>query len=220
MVASVTKTIRANVLIAAKCARKPTLSWRHLYRSGVIILFLLNLLGCAIMNRSVFLPKKEISASPLLNSIPYQEIWFSARDGVRLNGWYVPGAPETPLVLFFHGNAGNLSDNVEYLNLLHGQGFPIFIFDYRGYGKSEGKPLRENDLYQDARGALFYLEGLGWRHERMIFFGQSMGSAVALQMALESPPSGLVMEGSFTSMKEIVKHISPFAYYTVGCVAS
>ncbi len=188
----------------------------HAALFAVMLLFLLTVFGCAIMNRYVFIPKKELPSTPARNSLPYREIWFPARDGVQLNGWFLPGAPETPLVLFFHGNAGNLTDNLEYLNLLHGRGYPIFIFDYRGYGKSKGEPLRENDLYQDARGAVSYLEGQGWRHERMIFFGQSLGSAVALQMALETPPAGLIIESSFTSMKEIVKYVSPLAYYMVG----
>lgn len=185
-------------------------------RCAIILLFLLSSCGCAVMNRYVFLAKKGVSATPARDSLSYQEIWFPSRDGVQLNAWFVPGKPERPLVLFFHGNAGNLSDNLEYLKLLHGQGFPIFIFDYRGYGRSQGAPRRENDLYQDARGALSYLEGQGWQHEKMIFFGQSLGAAVALQMALESPPAGLVMESSFTSMDEIVQYLAPLAYYTVG----
>jgi pimeloyl-ACP methyl ester carboxylesterase len=188
----------------------------HAALFAVLLLLVLGVVGCAIMNRYVFLLKKDLSATPAKISIPYQDVWFPALDGVQLNGWLVPGARDAPLVLFFHGNAGNLSDNLEYLKLLHSCGFPIFIFDYRGYGKSEGEPLRESDLYQDARGALAYLEGQGWRHERMIFFGQSLGSAVALQMALETPPAGLVLESSFTSMQEIVKFVSPLAYYTVG----
>jgi len=182
----------------------------------VLTLFLLSLIGCAILNRYIFVAKQELTATPEKFRLAHQEIWFPARDGVQLNGWFVPGAKDEPLVLFFHGNAGNLSDNLEYLNLLHGCGFPIFIFDYRGYGNSKGEPLREDDLYQDARGALSYLKGQGWRHERMIFFGQSLGSAVALQMALEAAPAGLIMESSFTSLKEIVKHFSPLAYYAVG----
>ena len=76
--------------------------------------------------------------------------------------------------------------------------------------------MLENDLYQDARGALDFLHAQGWRNDTMIFFGQSLGSAVALQLALESRPRGLVMESSFTSMKEMVKHVAPFGYYTIG----
>ena len=181
-----------------------------------LALLTLLIVGCAIMNRYVFISKNQIPATPASRNIPYQEIWFPARDGVQLNGWLVPGAPGRRLVLFFHGNAGDLADNLEYLNLLHSRGLSVFIFDYRGYGRSHGGTHRENDLYQDARGAIAYLERRGWRHGDLIFFGQSLGSAVALQMALETPPAGLVMEGSFTSMKEIVKHVSPLAYYTVG----
>lgn len=186
--------------------------------STVIVLSLLFLtfIGCAVINRFIFTPTKGITSTPAASSIPYQEVWFPSRDGVRLNGWFISGAPAKPLVLFFHGNTGNLSDNLEYIKLLHGRGFPIFIFDYRGYGKSEGEPVAENDIYQDARGAISYLEGRGWRHQWMLYFGQSLGGAVALQMALETPPSGLVMEGAFTCMKDIVKHMSPFGYYTVG----
>ena len=181
-----------------------------------LALLLLSFAGCSILNRYLFIPKLEIYATPEKYQMPYQELWFAARDGVQLNAWYLPGAPDKPLILFFHGNAGNLSDNLEYLHLLHGSGFPVFIFDYRGFGKSDGEPLQEDDLYQDARGALAYLSGQGWRPERMVFFGQSLGSAVALQMALETRPAGLVLESSFTSMKEIVKHASALAYYTVG----
>lgn len=195
--------------------------WRAIGSPGRITLYFLLLLlsalfGCSMLNRYIFIPKEEIVATPEKYRIPFQEIWFNAKDGTKLNGWLLPGVPGRPLLLFFHGNAGNLSDNLEYLNLLHGKGFSIFIFDYRGFGRSSGEPFTEDDLYQDGRGALSYLRGIGWRSENMIFFGQSLGSAVALQMALEQKPRGLVLEGSFTSMKEMVKHVSPIAYYTVG----
>lgn len=190
--------------------------WGHAALHAILLLIALTVIGCAMINGFIFTPTKGISATPAKRSIPYQEVWFESRDGVRLNGWFVAGAPGTPLILFFHGNSGNLSDNLDYITLLHGRGFPIFIFDYRGYGKSEGQPFKENDLYEDARGAVSYLESRGWRHEAMIFFGQSLGAAVALQTALESPPAGLVMESSFTRMKDIVRHLSPLGYYTVG----
>lgn len=196
---------------------------RHTIKRKVLFLLLALLaliiptfIGCAVINSLVFLPRKEVQSTPAHRNLPYKEIWFQARDGVPLNAWFVNGDPGMPVLLFFHGNGGNLSDNLDYLALLHGRGFPIFIFDYRGYGKSGGQPLKEEDLYLDARGALSYLEGLGWRRERIIYFGQSMGSAVALQLALEAPPAGVVMESSFTSMSDIVRYTSVFGYYTVG----
>lgn len=182
----------------------------------LVALPLLFVYGCALLNGYILVPKQQITSTPAKYRIRYQEVWFPAPDGVKLNGWFLPGRPDLPLVLLFHGNAGNLSDNVEYLHLLHDSGFPLFIFDYRGFGKSDGQALHERDLYRDARGALNYLESRGWRRDGMIFFGQSLGSAVALQMALEKRPAGLVMESSFTSMPDMVKHVSPLAYYTVG----
>lgn len=177
---------------------------------------LLFIYGCAVLNGYILIPKQRITSTPAQYLIGYQEVWFPASDGVRLNGWFIPGNRDLPLVLLFHGNAGNVSDNLEYLRLLHDNGFPLFIFDYRGFGKSDGQALHERDLYRDARGALSYLESRGWSHDSIIFFGQSMGAAVALQMALEKKPAGLVMESSFTSMTDMVKHVSPLAYYTVG----
>lgn len=179
-------------------------------------LSLLFIYGCTLLNGFILAPRQELTSTPAKHRIAYEEVWFRSSDGVELNGWFLPGRPDQPLILLFHGNAGNLSDNVEYLNLLHGNGFPLFIFDYRGFGKSTGEALREQDLYRDARGAIAFLETRGWPHDRTIYFGQSLGSAVALQMALEKKPAGLVMEGSFTSMADMVKHVSPLAYYTVG----
>lgn len=189
------------------------LCWVSRYLLLPLILFFL---GCSALDRYMFVPKVEIHATPEKYRIAYQNIWFTSSDAVPLNGWFLPGAPGLPLVVFFHGNAGNLSDNLEYLKLLHVSGFSVFIFDYRGFGSSGGEPLHENDLYRDARGALNFLHREGWSNKEMIFFGQSLGSAVALQMALESKPRGLVLESSFSTMKEMVKRISPFIYSIVG----
>lgn len=189
---------------------------KHVLLPAFLALVILPLIGCAMITSFVFLPQKEVYATPAQRNLPYKEIWFQARDGVTLNAWFLNGDPGLPVLLFFHGNGGNLSDNLDYLALLNKRGFSVFIFDYRGYGKSGGQPLQEEDLYNDARGALSYLEGLGWQRERIIYFGQSMGSSVALQLALEAPPAGLVMESSFTRMSDIIRYTSPFGYYSIG----
>ncbi|WP_224984068.1 alpha/beta hydrolase [Geomonas agri] len=185
-------------------------------RSLLFVVTLLSLVGCAILNRYILVPKQNLTVTPAQYRIPYQEVWFKTLDDVELNGWFLPGEPGRPLVLLFHGNAGNLSDNLGYLRLLHDSGLPLFIFDYRGFGRSNGEAFKERDFYRDARGALAYLRQQGWSRDRIIFFGQSLGAAVALQMALEGKPAGLVMEGSFTSMEDMVKHVSRLAYFTVG----
>ena len=138
---------------------------RHLGRaifSAFVLFWLVTLAGCSMGNRFFFSSKSEFSATPAYYGIPYEDVWFSARDGMTLNGWFAAGAPGFPLILYFHGNGGNLSDCAEYLKLLHDLGFPVCVFDYRGYGQSHGETLRENDLYEDARGAIAYLEKRGW----------------------------------------------------------
>jgi len=177
----------------------------------LILSFILS--GCSIVGSFVFKTKHDVTDTPARYGIPYTNVWFPAPDGVQLNGWLVPGSPSMPPILFFHGNGGNLSDNVQYVNLLHQQGFTIFVFDYRGFGESRGRAHSEKELYKDARGAIAYLQKTGWRHEETIYYGQSMGGAVALQMALEMPPVALVMESTFTSMADMAKYHAPAPYY-------
>jgi fermentation-respiration switch protein FrsA (DUF1100 family) len=95
-------------------------------------------------------------------------------------------------------------------------GLPVFIFDYRGYGASEGRPLTEEDLYRDGRGALGWLRQRGWSPDRMIYYGRSLGGAVALQMALETPPAGVILECSFTSLRAMAKKRTPVLYALAG----
>ncbi|WP_291315919.1 alpha/beta hydrolase [Desulfuromonas sp.] len=182
----------------------------------LLLLCLLPAAGCSLGNRYIFNSSPEVIATPEERGLPYEEVWFPSSGGARLHGWYVPGSPGRPLVLFFHGNAANISHRVENLDYLHRLGLPVFIFDYRGFGASAGTPTGEEDIYEDARSAVAWLAGRGWSPARTVYYGRSMGAAVALQMALERPPAGLVMECSFTSLREIARHMTPVTYALVG----
>lgn len=135
---------------------------------------------------------------------------------MKLHAWLVSGHPDKPMVLFFHGNSANISYGVGILKYLNGMGFSVFTFDYRGFGESQGRTVTEEDLYQDARGALDYLRIKGWLSSRMIYFGQSMGAAVSLQLALEAAPAAVVLECPFTSMSDIASHTAPITYALIG----
>lgn len=188
-------------------------------RWGCAILALVWLLaaaGCGVGNQFLFSGARTSAVTPALYRIPYEEFWFSSRDGTPLHGWMTTGNRKAPLVVYFHGNGGNVSDAVHYLEVFHRLGFPVCIFDYRGYGKSGGLMHREGDLYDDARGMLAFLARRGWRREAMIYYGQSLGAAVALQMACEAPPAGLVLESPFTSFAGIQKHLAPLGYLLIG----
>ena len=163
----------------------------------------------------IFFPSRELDATPADVGLKYRNIDFVADDGVRLHGWLVPGEAEQPLLLFCHGNAGNISQRVENLLLLHRLGLSVFIFDYRGYGNSEGR-ADEEGTYRDGRAALAWLRQQGYGSERMIYFGRSLGAAIATQMALEAPPAGLILESPFPSIAAMGRHHNPLLYLLLG----
>lgn len=141
---------------------------------------------------------------------------FETSDGVQLHGWYctpyrglVPVSAEMTL-LWFHGNAGNISYRYEMIRGLMQLPVRVFIIDYRGYGKSNGKPT-EHGLYLDARAAWDYL--VNERHEaseRIIIFGKSLGGAPAVDLATQVNPAGLIVQSSFTSAGDMAAVVLPF----------
>ncbi len=167
----------------------------------------------------VYFPDTVLTASPEDSGLSYEDVLFQAEDGVKLHGWYIPGREEMPAVLFCHGNAGNISGRVALLRVLHDLGLTVFIFDYRGYGKSSGRPSEEG-TYADARGALAWLGERGWGPERIVYFGRSLGSGAAVQLALETPPAALVLEAPFTSLQDMGRIHYPVLYALVGFLLS
>ena len=178
------------------------------------LLFLLG--GCAMDDTFIFFPTRELVMTPRSLGLPYEEINFTAADGTGLHGWFVPGQPGAPVILFFHGNAGNISHRVDNLRLFHQHlGVSVFIIDYRGYGKSVGKTSEEG-TYADARGAVSWLHANGWSNDRIIYFGRSLGAAVATQLATEETPAGLVLESPFTSIAAMGRRHNPILYLLFG----
>lgn len=173
-------------------------------RTAAILLcaFALLAAGCAVPDRLLFAaPRLESRDIP--EGLPLAEVLFPSGDEV-LCGWYVPGEPGRPLVLYFHGTATNLAREAAIVRLLRERlGVSVFAFDYRGFGASGGHPTVAGTR-ADARAALEMLESLGWRPERTVYFGRSLGAAVALELALESPPAGLVLESAFTSLVDLI----------------
>jgi fermentation-respiration switch protein FrsA (DUF1100 family) len=134
-----------------------------------------------------------------------EDAFFHTEDGLRLHGWWVSAKGERPTLLICHGNAGNISHRLDWMELLVAQGFGVFIFDYRGYGKSQGKPVEEG-LYRDVTAAYRY--AVGERRvppERLFVLGQSLGGAVALDLAVREPCARLILESSFTSVRDMAR---------------
>lgn len=169
----------------------------------------------ALEHMFLYFPNTEIVMTPASIGLEFEDISFRADDGTRLHGWYLPGEKDKPLILFCHGNAGNISHRVDNLRLFRELGLSVFIFDYRGYGQSAGKAT-EAGTYDDIRGALNWLKEKGWAEQQMIYFGRSLGAAIALQLAIEQPPAGLVLESAFTSIEAIGKHHYPLLWMLAG----
>jgi fermentation-respiration switch protein FrsA (DUF1100 family) len=161
--------------------------------------------SAALEHMFLYFPDTQIIMTPANMRLEYEDVFFAAEDGTKLHGWYLPGAPGQPVVVFCHGNAGNISHRVDNLRRFRELGLAVFIFDYRGYGQSQGKAT-EKGTYSDMRGAISWLKTRGWQNQQMIYFGRSLGAGVTLQLALEQPPAGLVLESPFTSIRAMGQH--------------
>ena len=186
-------------------------------KSRIIKNTLLLLLGMALLNSCmylqqssmVFFPYTAIDQTPAEWGLAYEDVFLETKDGVRLHGWYIPHHGSQQTLLFFHGNAGNISHRGASVEIFHRLGLNLFIFDYRGYGKSQGKPDEEG-LYKDARAAWRYLtDQRGFEQEDIILFGRSLGGAVAAELAAEVQPGGLILESTFSSAKDVANALLP-----------
>jgi fermentation-respiration switch protein FrsA (DUF1100 family) len=156
------------------------------------------------------LPSRKVDVTPEDIGLVYESVTLSAEDGVKTDGWYLPHPSARATLLFFHGNAGNISHRLDSLALFHSLGLSVLIIDYRGYGRSEGRP-KEAGIYRDADAA--------WRHlvdtrqiapEHILLFGRSFGGAVAAYLASRQPALGLILESTFTSAPDMAAQLYPW----------
>ena len=155
-----------------------------------------------LLNRLLYFPSRTVPAAP----VPFVDRCFEASDGTRLHGWWLRAqAPAAGHLLLCHGNAGNVADRLPHARLLAAKGLDVLLFDYRGYGRSAGRP-EETGTYRDARAAReALLREPGVNRERLIYLGESLGGAVALELALEHPPAGVVLQSAFTSVRDMAR---------------
>jgi len=158
----------------------------------------------------VYYPERVLSTDPSSIGLNFESVSFETRDGVPLSGWFVPSENARGVVLFCHGNAGNISHRLESIMVFNQLGLDILIFDYRGYGQSEGKPS-ENGTYRDAEAAWHYLvEERQVNPSNIIIFGRSLGGAIAAWQAQAQTPGALILESTFTSAPDIAARLYPY----------
>ncbi|MFH1691045.1 MAG: alpha/beta hydrolase [Candidatus Omnitrophota bacterium] len=159
---------------------------------------------------SLYYPAKQIAATPQSIGLDYQDLTFETGDHEKINAWFIPVDKTAPVVYFLHGNAGNIGDRLSKISFFHSLGISVFVIDYRGYGKSTGRPS-ERGIYADALAGYRYLiDILKVPDDRIILYGESLGGAVAIDLAAQVPIGGLVVEGSFTCAADMAKKIYPF----------
>jgi fermentation-respiration switch protein FrsA (DUF1100 family) len=155
---------------------------------GVLVLFSLLIFFILYLKyyekRGIYFPIKEIDLTPKEIGLEFEDVSFFSSDGTKLNGWYVPAKKSRATVLFCHGNAGNIGHRIEIIDMFFRLGLDVFIFDYRGYGRSQGNPSEEG-LYLDAQSAYKYLiDKRNLNEGSIVVYGKSMGANVAVELWL------------------------------------
>jgi uncharacterized protein len=164
-----------------------------------------------LLHSLLYFPARALLETPASAGLDYRDLTPETADGERLHGWWI-GARGDRLghLLLCHGNAGNVGDRVLHAKLLTAAGFDVLLFDYRGYGRSSGRPSEEG-TYQDARAALAcLLDQPGVDSARVFYIGESLGGAIAVDLALERPPAGLMLLSAFTGVRQVGRVHYPF----------
>jgi fermentation-respiration switch protein FrsA (DUF1100 family) len=154
-------------------------------------------------------PGRTLTMTPADIGMDYQDVSIETADGVALHGWFIVGR-SSRVLLFFHGNAGNISHRLDSIRQFQNLGLSVLIIDYRGYGQSEGRTT-ERGIYRDADAAWRYLiEGRGTVADNIVIFGRSLGASVASWLAARHQPLALIVESSFTSVPDIAQDLYPW----------
>lgn len=171
----------------------------------------LSYLRSRLQHSRVFLPDRYPNGiwEPEAFGLSAADVWFDSRDGTRLHGWWMPHPSALGTILYCHGNTGSIAHRIGVFRHLRRLKVNLLAFDYRGYGRSGGSPS-EAGLFEDVRAAYEYLvEVIGQDPGEIILFGHSLGGAVAVDCALDCPVAGLVVQSSFTHIRDAAKAMFP-----------
>ena len=181
------------------------------FAASIYILF--GLMIYLFQGKMVFLanmPGRALTASPGDIGLAYENVTLTTSDDERLQGWYVPAAEARGVVLFFHGNAGNISHRLDSIAIFNQLGLDTLIIDYRGYGESSGN-ASELGTYLDAQAAWDYLiDERGIPPGRIIVFGRSLGGAIGAWLGSQNTPVAVIIESSFSSGADMARRMYPF----------
>lgn len=165
----------------------------------------------AFQGRLLYQPMgRTLVGNPSGMGLEWQDVWLTAADDVRLHAWWIPSRASRGVLLFFHGNAGNISHRLYSIDQFNRLGLSVLIVDYRGYGQSDGRPSEQGTAL-DARAAWQWLtEEKDIDAHDTVIFGRSLGAAVAAELAVEVLPAGVILESPFRSVPELGQRLYPF----------
>jgi len=176
---------------------------------------LITLLAWVFQHHLLYLPHvagREWAMTPEAAGLAYENLTLVTEDDIGLSAWWIPARPQRGVLLFFHGNAGNISHRMESIDIFHRLGMSVLIVDYRGYGASSGKPS-ESGTYRDAKAAWHYLtDERGVAPDDIVVFGRSLGAAVGAHLArgVAPAPGALILESPMTSAPDMAQSAYPF----------
>jgi len=169
---------------------------------GVILYFM--------QPKFLYSPVREIPYTPGELGLDFESVAFKSADGMQLNGWYIPADNSQLTVLFCHGNGGNMMHRLDSINLFYNLGLNCFIFDYRGYGSSEGEPSEEGTYLDVAAAYKWLTEKKRISPDNVILFGRSLGGSIAAHLATKVKAKALIIESTFTSYVDIGRKFYPY----------
>jgi fermentation-respiration switch protein FrsA (DUF1100 family) len=177
---------------------------------GTVLVAVFGLLWAA-QRRLIYFPTHDVGIASAISS-DAADVAFTTDDGLTLSAWWIPatGNPDGSTIIVFHGNGGNRADRTPLAQALTQQGYGVLLVDYRGYGGNPGSPSEEG-LLLDAEAAVAYLKSRpDVDPDRLVYFGESLGAAVALAVGQEHPPSALILRSPFTSLPDVARAHYPY----------
>ncbi|MFH0989251.1 MAG: alpha/beta hydrolase [bacterium] len=185
---------------------------RQILFAAVFAILFWTTLAMIFENKFIYFPSSYSQSEyvPAATVPGLQDCWFTAEDGIKLHGWYLPADSPRATLIISHGNAGNIAHRLILLKGYQRAGFNVMMYDYRGYGRSEGSPSEEG-IYADGRAAYDHTLMLkGVDSNKIILWGTSLGGAVAVDVALHRKAAGLILESAFSSARDVAKAAYPF----------
>jgi len=189
-----------------------TTLWK-IFKTGIIAYAAINIFVYFMQSSLIFYPNiagRGLVATPENIGLPYENVELMTKDNIKLHGWFIPNPNARGTVLFFHGNAGNISHRLASIEIFHRLQLNVFIIDYRGYGQSAGNPT-EKGTYKDAQAAWNYLiDTRGINDKQIIIFGRSLGASIASWLASKHTAGALIIESGFSSIPAMGQRLYPF----------